>query len=127
GKWVLLQVKPINPGQPARDHLVRLIKVKDDFAFVFGNPITRIEWEPDQQTPFELDLTQLVVRGNIIPATAGKTFEFLLVTGMDVSNLRQPDQDALIAFAQARNVAIYRAIERRGRDNTISYLFTLPY
>src|SRR4030095_3716593 len=34
---------------------------------------------------------------------------------------------ALIAFAQARNVAIYRAIERRGRDNTISYLFTLPY
>jgi predicted phage baseplate assembly protein len=63
--------------------LVRLIRVTNELDpltpdLVTGLPpanITRLEWEEAQATPFEMELETLVVRGNIVPATAGETLE----------------------------------------------------
>jgi hypothetical protein len=77
GKWVLLRTSPADASIPARAWMVRLIKIENQLDPVFnlpaGAPITYLEWEAAQATPFELEYESLVVRGNLVPATAGET------------------------------------------------------
>lgn len=77
GKWVLLRTSPTDASIPARAWMVRLTKVENQFDPLFnlpsGQPITYLEWEAAQATPFELEYESLVVRGNLVPATAGET------------------------------------------------------
>jgi hypothetical protein len=79
GKWVVLQTNPLDASVPVRRWLVRLIKVTDEGATLVdpltGTNLTRLEWEPAYALPFEMELETLVVRGNIVPATAGETLE----------------------------------------------------
>ncbi len=79
GKWVVLQTDPLDASVPARRWLVRLISVDDAGATLqdplTGTDLTRIEWDPAYALPFEMELETLVVRGNIVPATAGETLE----------------------------------------------------
>ncbi len=83
GKWLVLQTNPIDASVPARTWLVRLIAATNELDplspdSVTGVPpaaITRLEWEETQALPFEMELESLVVRGNIVPATAGETLE----------------------------------------------------
>ncbi len=125
GKWVLLRTMPLNPAQPARAHFVRLIDVVEERDPVFGEDITRLTWEPAQALPFELDLTVLTIRGNIIPVTAGKTCTAYFVTGADLTELTADEQTALLnAYNQAAPPV--RAVERAGRDGSVTFLYTLP-
>ncbi|HEX2854239.1 MAG TPA: hypothetical protein VHO24_13470 [Opitutaceae bacterium] len=77
GKWVLLRTTPVNAGVPARAWMVRLIVVRNEIDPLFnlpaGQQITYLEWEEGQATPFELEYESLVVRGNLVPSTAGET------------------------------------------------------
>lgn len=73
GKWILLKTDPKNPADPARRILVRIIKVEDTRDLVLNEDITRLEWSSDQALSHELQLTELTVRGNLVPATAGRT------------------------------------------------------
>ncbi|MBA3357655.1 MAG: hypothetical protein H0U18_17290 [Pyrinomonadaceae bacterium] len=75
GKWAVLKTNPIDASVPARTWLVRLIRVTNEVDPLTVTNITRLEWEPAQATRFELELETLVVRGNIVPATAGETLE----------------------------------------------------
>ncbi len=45
----------------------------DETDPLFATPITRLEWAEQYATPFEMEYASLVVRGNIVPATAGET------------------------------------------------------
>lgn len=80
GKWVLLRTSPADASIPARAWMVRLIKVENQIdplphPLPAGppQPITYLEWDAAQATPFELEYDSLVVRGNLVPATAGET------------------------------------------------------
>ncbi|HEY3025644.1 MAG TPA: hypothetical protein VGJ55_05805 [Pyrinomonadaceae bacterium] len=75
GKWVVLHTSPVDASVPERSRLVRLIRVTDEFDPLTATNITRLEWEKAQATPFEMELATLVVRGNIVPASAGETLE----------------------------------------------------
>jgi hypothetical protein len=75
GKWVVLKTNPNDASVPARAWLVRLIRVTEEIDPLTAAAITRLEWEKAQATRNELELETLVVRGNIVPATAGETLE----------------------------------------------------
>lgn len=110
GKWVLLQTIPLDPAQPERTQLVRLVKVTNTTDPVFVKNITHIEWEQQQALRFEFDLTVLVVRGNIVPATAGKTH-------VDYFIVDKPPSSLLPAVG---------TVNRYGNDDSAIHLFTLP-
>lgn len=77
GKWVLLRTAPLDASIPARAWMVRLIRVENQtdplFNLPAGQPITYLEWEDAQATPYELEYDSLVIRGNLVPSTAGET------------------------------------------------------
>jgi hypothetical protein len=112
GRWVLLVTKPTNAAVKARAWMVRLIEVEDTDDPVLPpqpHPITRLQWEPEQATPFELDLTILEIHGNLLPATAGKTQVRRFTIGQSNDEADRPS-----------------AIERTGPDGSIAYMFSLP-
>lgn len=115
GKWVLLETRPATPGVTARAWMVRLVEVDDGGATltdpVFNQPITRLGWEPAQATPFELDLETLVVRGNLVPATAGDTRRVQFRIGP--RTLTDPPE-------------LVEAVERTGPNGSVAYLCSLP-
>jgi hypothetical protein len=108
GKWVLLQTKPPNAAIAARAWMVRLIMIENRVDPVFTQTITLLRWEPEQATPFEMDLTVLEVHGNLVPATAGKTEVRRFTIG--------PSSDAADRPA---------AIEREGADGSVAYVSSL--
>jgi hypothetical protein len=113
-KWVLLKTNPVNPAVRARAWMVLVIAADNqtDQVLPFPNPptaITRLQWEPEQATPFELDLATLEVHGNMLPATAGALKSALFMIGPSDDEVNHP-----------------AAIERTGPNQSISYLFSLP-
>lgn len=107
GKWVLLETQPNDPSISVRRHLVRLMAVEQTTDPLCLDEqeqplaITRIQWENEQALPFELCLSELVVRGNLVFATAGETFE-------EYFQIRSLDEDSL------NSSLINLAIERQG-------------
>jgi hypothetical protein len=108
GRLLLLKTDPEDPSVPARRHLVRVVEVEqttDPLVLDAANqpiPITRIKWEDEQALPFEMCLPDMVVRGNLVVATAGETItEFFTIR----TNTSIPSQ-------LAGDVA--QAIERQG-------------
>ncbi len=123
GRWVLLRTDPADRSLPARRHLVRLIAVKDETDpliddLVTHHAVTRLTWEDSQALPFELDLTVLTVRGNLVPATAGRTLR----------TVRRPKGDVPISFVTGASADpdVAEAVQRTGADKSITYLYTLP-
>lgn len=110
GKWVLLQTNPSDPAQPSRAQMVRLIAVTDTTDPVFNENITHIAWEQEQSLLFEFDLTVLTVRGNMLPATAGKTSTAYFIVDKSPTSL----------------LPINGTVNRIGHDGSPTHLFTLP-
>jgi hypothetical protein len=125
-KLVLLQTTPANPAQPARNQLVHLVEIEDTMDFVLLRPITRVKWSSGEATTAELDLTQLHIRGNIIPVTAGKTDSYYLLLGDGTTDLEPPSGDALQQLASLENRPILTPVERIGANNSIVFFHTLP-
>ncbi len=102
GKWLLLKTDPQDPSIPARRHLIRVIEVEqttDPLSLDAGNhpiPITRIKWEAEQALPFEMCLRDMVVRGNLVFATAGETITELFSIR---ANENIPPQEAHLSAA----------------------------
>jgi hypothetical protein len=109
-KWLLLETLPKNSSIPIRRHLVRIVEVEqttDPLSLDNSEPpqitatnITRLKWEEKQALPFEICLHDLVVRGNLVFATAGETI---------VEN-----------FGIRSNQTVAQAIERQGPLNDIA-------
>jgi hypothetical protein len=116
GRWVFLRATSTIAGLPERRHRVRLIEVTDrepDGVTLMRDtvqnvPITRVRWEAEQALPFEMELTTLTLRGNVVPAVAGtmRTQDFTIGV---VANSSDPV-----------------AVEREGANGSIAYLFSLP-
>lgn len=120
GKWVLLKTNPTDPAQPERAQLVRLIAVTDTTDPVFNVNITHLTWEDEQALTNEFDLTILTVRGNIVPATAGKTNEAYFIVDDAISTLPIA---AINAFSP---MPAGETVNRQGHDDSNIHLFTLP-
>jgi hypothetical protein len=98
-KWIVLRTRPTDLAVMPRTWLVPLISRTDETDPLFATPITRLEWPEQYATPFEMEYASLVVRGNIVPATAGETLH------------EQFQIEPLVAPA---NPAFPYAIERQG-------------
>ncbi|MEM7038254.1 MAG: hypothetical protein AAF570_14820, partial [Bacteroidota bacterium] len=114
-EYLLLTTIP-TPDLPTKSHLVRLVSAENTTDPVFGTLITRIVWEDADATPFEMDMTLLRVRGNIVPVTAGRTLSSRFIVGEDA------DPDAL---ADLNYGALPRAVEREGAGKVPIYLHSL--
>ena len=127
GKWVVLQTNPVDASVQARTWVVRLISVDDEGGTLVdpltGTNLTRLEWEPAYALPFEMELETLVVRGNIVPATAGETLEaFFEIEPNPQAATLPPAQPAHLPTSNTNfneNFSAF-AIERS------ALLFTLP-
>lgn len=106
-RWLLLRTTPDDPSRPARVHLVRVRAddVVEDRDEVFGVDVTRLAWDARYATPFALDLEVLVVRANLVPATAGKTSSALFSIGYATASEGAP---AAIEREGPGRVTIYR-------------------
>ena len=114
GKWMLLKENPSNPAERIRAWMVRVILVgKDEMDPVFQDEMVRIDWEPAQALPFPMDLTKLVVRGNLVPISTGATS-----TGR-FSIPQQPSQKPEPSLP-------VKALEREGANGSVAYRFSLP-
>jgi hypothetical protein len=120
-KWLLLKTNPTDPAQPQRAQLVHVIKVTETSDPVFNVNITHLIWEEEQALKNEFDLTILTVRGNIVPATAGKTETAYFIVEDSISSLT-PAQIAAFEIKIARG----ETVNRLGHDETNVHLFTLP-
>lgn len=121
GKWVLLKTIPTDAAQPERTQLVRLIQITDLIDPVFNTNITHLVWENEQALRNEFDLTVLTVRGNIVPAVAGKTYQAFFIMNELVSNLSAQETAAFIP------ISVGETVNRQGHDDSNSHFFTLPY
>ena len=127
GKWLLLKTEPEDPSVPARRHLIRVVEVEhttDPLSLdASNNPIaiTRIKWEDEQALPFEMCLSDMVVRGNLVFATAGETITEFFTIGTN--------QD--IPAQKAQRVG--RALERQGPldeiacRRSVTFLYSLKH
>ena len=126
GRFVLLRTDPLDRSLPARRWIVRLIEVEDTTDPLVadpltGNNVTRIAWEDAQALPFELDQTSLTVRGNLVPATAGRTVVRRFSVGpSDFEALEPPVGGDPATFAP-----VPPAVERSGPNGSIAYLYSL--
>src|SRR5690606_14968696 len=103
----------------------RLISVKKSVDPLFNLPITHLIWDEKQALPFEMDMTILVVHGNMVPATAGKTYAQYFLTGAGLNELPAAAGTALKVMAFAENRPVLRSIERAGANDSIAYYCTL--
>lgn len=106
GRWVLLMTRPPSPDIPERRLVVRLLDARDDVDPLTSAPITRLVLE----TPaaFDLDLETLVLRANLLPATAGAAHQARFRIGPP-DDPADPDAD------------LPMAVERVGADSTVCY------
>ena len=116
GKWMVLKTNP-GPSLPERVHLVRVISVTNGLDPVLSQPYTHLVWEKEQALPYEMDMRFLKIRGNILPAAAGRTYKAQFVVG---------ENPAALPVPPVLQNQVVRAVERQGRDGSIAYLFSLP-
>lgn len=107
-KWMLLRTRPLDPAIPERIAVVRVIGIENTADPVLGVDLTRLTWTAETATQFEMELESLVVRGNLVRATAGETLLAQFIIGAAA------DGDPA------------EAVERAGPDATVAYRFTLP-
>ncbi len=123
-RWMVLKTNPENSAITARRQLVCVIDITEHTDPLVDDPgcdtdITRLVWQEAQSLPFEMELDTLKVRGNIIPASAGKQAEVVFVTGAEVGDL-------VPGLTDLQKADVGRSVERIGADDTIMHLFTLP-
>jgi hypothetical protein len=106
-RWAMLRTFPTDPSRPERAHAVRIVSVVEGSDPVLGQPITTVAWEQAHATPVELDLRELELRGNLLPASAGRTERVRFTVGPNALGLPQ-------------------TVERAGPDDSVAFLFTLP-
>ena len=113
GKWLLLKTDPEDP--PCRHAVTSCAWSRSSPRLIHcvwtktrSHEITRIKWEDEQALPFEMCLFDMMVRGNLVYATAGETMRefFTIGTNTNIPPTQQTD--------------IGRAVERQGALNDVT-------
>ena len=120
GKWILIKTQPTDPAETQQAQLVRLTSATDTTDPVFNSDITYLTWEDGDALKNEFDLTILSVRGNMVPATAGKTETAFFIVDGKLATLTPEQVTGFEAFPARESV------NRRGHDDTAVHFFTLP-
>ncbi len=115
---VLLQAWPDDPAHTLRRFIVSVTTAEDVQDKLLGQPITRLEWSPDQALPVPVCLKTLRVYGNVLPATAGRTDTHYFSIG--------PIEGGVPKTPDGKEIKIHRAVEREGPNGSVLYLFSLP-
>jgi hypothetical protein len=119
GRWMVLQARPEDPSIPVRRHLVRIVAVEqlvDQLGPDAPQPITRIQWEPEQATPFEMCLNDMTVHGNLVMATAGETITeyFSIEQNQDIpANLTGSVSQAIARQGPLNDIECQRSVAYR--------------
>lgn len=126
GRWVLLRTFPPSPDIPERRLAVRLVEATDDTDPLMGVPITRVRW--DSPTPFDLDLETLVLRGNLLPATSGRTHDLRFRIGPPDDPLDpQPDlPQAIERIGIDTGLCYPKPGSREDKESRVKLLFPVP-
>jgi hypothetical protein len=120
GKWVLLVTSPNDPALPVRRLAVRIIDARNVVDPLTLQATTQITW--DQPTPYALDLETLVVRGNLVPATSGKTYTQRFRIG-PAANPAEIDADLPLAIER---VGVNSSLSYEYDEGRVKFLFSLP-
>jgi len=122
-RWMLLKTNPTNPAIQERRWMVCVIEISehedplvDDSSC--DREITRLVWQQAQALPFEMDLETLEVRGNMVPASAGRYYESFFVTGIDIDVLKP-------GLSDKEQSVVSRTVERHGANDSIMHLYSL--
>jgi len=123
-RWMLLKTNPSDPAIPERRWMVCVIDISEHEDPLVDDPscdkeVTRLAWQQAQALPFEMDLETLAVRGNMVPASAGRCHESLFVTGIDIAKL-------IPALPSKEKSVVTRTVERQGANDSIMHLYSLP-
>jgi hypothetical protein len=122
GRWMVLQTRPEDPSVPIRRHLIRIAAVEqfvDQLCLDENdNPlsITRIQWEAEQATPFEMCLNDMTVHGNLVIATAGETITeyFSIEQNQDIpANLTDSISQAIARQGPLNDIECQRSVAYR--------------
>jgi hypothetical protein len=116
GRWVLLRTDPPTADRAARRWLVQLTAIVEDTDPLLGTPITQVAWAEAQATLWELDLETLVVRGNLVPATAGRTITHETPAGT---------LDHVLFSTGEREGIAGQTVQRSGFDGVLVHLYSL--
>jgi hypothetical protein len=118
GKWVLLQ-SANRTDLSSRKCLIWIITVAETDSSgnplldpVRNEPVTLIEWDASLALPYDMNLENLEVRGNIIPVTAGELITKYFTCG---------DPELLGESGKK----LERTVEREGPNGTVTHLFSL--
>ncbi|KAF0813719.1 hypothetical protein IGB42_02072 [Andreprevotia sp. IGB-42] len=126
GKWLILHTLPTDPAKPERRLAVRVVFAHDSSDVLLGNNVTIIRW--DAPTPYPLDLETLVILGNIVPATSGRTLPARSLPPLRFrigAAINPSDPDAGLPQAIER-VGINNALDYAAEQARIKYLYSLP-
>jgi hypothetical protein len=122
-RWMLLKTTPADPSVKQRRWLICVVEINEMEDPLTEDPacdkVTHLVWQQAQALPFEMDMATLEVRGNLVPATAGKYRESWLTTGADIADLAP-------ALETPKSIQFARSVERVGADASTMHLFTLP-
>jgi hypothetical protein len=122
-RWMLLKTTPTDPSVEERRWMVCIVEINEMEDPLAVDPacdkITHLIWQHAQSLPFEMDMATLEVRGNLVPATAGRYRESWLVTGADIADL-------VPALPAAQQALFDRSVERTGAETSTMHLYTLP-
>ncbi len=99
-RWMLLREVSMDPSVPKRLHAVRVSSVEFDSDPLFGIDLVRIRWSDSDALPFEVDLHDLEISGNLVPVTAGES----RTVHFRIGSLEPGDADQ----------DVIEAVERRG-------------
>lgn len=83
-KWVLLHRDPVEPGEPARRHLVFVTHVEPVTDELMNKQLLLLTWGSEHALPWCLKLGKnTTVHGNLVPASAGRrNTEYFEVRGL---------------------------------------------
>jgi len=121
-RWILLKTNPTDPSVRERRWMVQLIhkeEIEDTLVTdpLCENQLTCLRWHSDQALPFEMDLATLEVRGNLVPATAGRQYSEYFLIGAEVS--------ALLSLPSQAREQLTRGLERIGVNGSTMHLLSL--
>ena len=117
GKWMVISERESKLSPCPARHLVRVTSIAETRDEIIGQDITRLAWDKPYALPAEVELESLVIYANVLPITAGQTFEHRFVTGQEISTLGIPEFES---------VQMTQSVERMGNNDNTDYYQTLP-
>jgi hypothetical protein len=126
GRYMMLQTSPADASRPKRKHLVWVFKIEEQADPLLGTTVTTIAWRDENALPWNIDLTELEIRGNIVPATGGKTYPDSSNSTISKFVIGIAPDDPSLALPPVEHQHVVRAIEREGPGESPVYLFSLP-